>query len=65
MQLDLIPLVFREYFYKNHLPREPEQQSMDESEQVDAYFSSGCDEDGIMAASNLFHAAHASQAIQG
>lgn len=65
MQLDLIPLLIREHFGKRILPREPEPQSMDEHDQVDAYFSSGSSEDGIMAASNLFHAAHTTQVLQG
>ncbi|TCV80209.1 MULTISPECIES: class I SAM-dependent methyltransferase [Methylomonas] len=65
MEIDLIPVLLREHFGTRQLPREPEPQSMDGSEQVDAYFSSGSDENGIMAVSNLFHAAHATQVLHG
>lgn len=43
----------------------PEPMVMDGAEQVTAYADSGRREDGVMAISSLFHAAHATLVIQG
>ncbi|MET0081741.1 MAG: class I SAM-dependent methyltransferase [Sedimenticola sp.] len=64
-QLSLIPLLLREIAGKRTLTREPEPESMNDPSSVAAYADSGRDEDGIMAVSNLFHAAHTTQVIQG
>lgn len=61
----LIATLIREALASNEFPREPEPMVMDGAEQVSAYADSGRLDDGIMAVSNLFHAAHATHAIYG
>jgi len=55
----------REALARNGFSRQPEPMVMDEAEQVNAYADSGRQDDGVMAVSNLFHAAHATTAIFG
>lgn len=57
--------VLREALARDGIARLPEPMVMDGAEQVDAYATSGGDDGGIMAVSNLFHAAHAASTIRG
>lgn len=63
--LGLMKTLMRETFARQRFPREPEPMVMDGAEQVTAYADSGRREDGVMAVSSLFHAAHATLVIQG
>jgi arsenite methyltransferase len=63
--LGLTKVLIREAFASRRFPRQPEPMVMDGAEQVTAYADSGRREDGIMAVSSLFHAAHATLAIRG
>ena len=62
--LGLTKALIREAFSSRRFPRQPEPMVMDGMEQVMAYADSARQEDGIMAASSLFHAAHATLAIR-
>lgn len=57
--------LIREALAQEAFVRQPEPMVMDEAAQVNAYADSGRQEDGVMAVSNLFHAAHATTAIFG
>jgi ubiquinone/menaquinone biosynthesis C-methylase UbiE len=57
--------LIREALAQNGFARQPEPMAMDEAAQVTAYAESGRQDDGVMAVSNLFHAAHATTAIFG
>lgn len=57
--------LIREALTRESFVRQPEPMVMDEAAQVNAYADSGRQDDGVMAVSNLFHAAHATTAIFG
>jgi ubiquinone/menaquinone biosynthesis C-methylase UbiE len=57
--------LIREALTQERFARQPEPMVMDEAAQVSAYADSGRQHDGVMAVSNLFHAAHATTAIFG
>lgn len=63
--LAMFAMLYRELLSSRRMPRVPEPQAMDASDQVLAYADSGRQDDGIMAVSNLFHAAHISSVITG
>lgn len=63
--LGLMKTLMRETFARRRFLRQPEPMVMDGAEQVTAYADSGRREDGVMAVSSLFHAAHATLVIQG
>lgn len=62
--LGLMKTLARETFARQAFARQPEPMIMDGAEQVAAYADSGRQEDGVMAVSSLFHAAHATLAIR-
>ena len=59
----LVRTLAREAWLREAIVRVPEPMEMNERAQVDAYADAGGQDDGIMAVSNLFHAAHASARI--
>lgn len=62
--LSMLPVLYREIYGSPEFPREPEPDLIMESEdQVKAYEKAGR-EDGVMAASYLFHAARITQTIK-
>lgn len=61
----LMYTLIREALAQKGFAREPEPMIMDGTAQVNAYADSGSQEDGIMAVSSLFHAAHATMVIRG
>lgn len=63
--IGLTKVLIREAFASRRFPRQPEPMVMDGAQQVAAYADSARREDGIMAVSSLFHAAHATLAIRG
>lgn len=62
--LSLLPMIARELFSKRTLARVPEPEVMNEATQVSAYAKAGI-ADGMMTTGYAFHAARASQVIQG
>ncbi len=64
-KLGLTKVLIREALASRRFSRQPEPMVMDGTEQVMAYADSARREDGIMAVSSLFHAAHATLAIHG
>lgn len=63
--LGLAAALIQEILSCRSFERVPEPMVMDKIKQVCAYADSGSVEDGVMASSNLFHAAHVTQVIGG